>query len=229
MSDKKVETDTTRKLIKELRRRIVAWQYSPQFPLVEETLAHEFGVSRSPVRQALTYLTAEGLIERLPRRGFRVKQLQLRDVEDLYEFRLALESQVVHALAHKGLSETTLFRLQAIWQSPEAHIKRSVAELAEFDEDFHATLAREHGNSLIIKHLDAINERLFAFREIDFKQADRVETTCEEHSRILRLIVSHDVSQACEVLRHNIYSALGNVENAVIQLVARSYLNSNHS
>ena len=88
-------------------------------------------------------------------------------------------------------------------------------------------MAKEHGNSLIIKHLNFINERLYAFRELDFKQTGRAGATCEEHLKILRLIVSHDADQAGEILRRNIYSALGNVENAVMQLVARSYLSSN--
>ena len=227
MKDTDVETDTTRELIKALRKRIVAWQYPPQFQLVEEVLAQEFGVSRSPIRQALTYLAAEGLLERLPRRGFRVRQLQLRDVEDLYEFRLALEAQVVRALAHTSLDEEVLFRLQDVWQNPKALAERSVSELAALDEEFHITLANAHGNVLIIKHLNAINERLFAFREIDFEQSTRIESTCAEHSHVLRAIVSHDAENAVELIRRNIYSALGNVENAVIQLVARSYFHFN--
>ena len=165
--------------------------------------------------------------KRLPRRGFRVRQLQLRDVEDLYEFRLALESQVVRALANKSLDEDVLFRLQAIWQDPKALAERSVSVLAALDEQFHITLANAHGNVLIIKHLSAINERLFAFREIDFEQNARIESTCAEHSQILRAIVSHDAEDAVELIRRNIYSALGNVENAVIHLVARSYFHFN--
>ena len=67
-----VDSDTTRDLVRTLRQRIVAWQYPPQFQLIEEALAQEFGVSRSPIRQALMHLSAEGLLQRLPRRGFRV-------------------------------------------------------------------------------------------------------------------------------------------------------------
>lgn len=219
------DSDRVKQLVRTLRRRIVAWQYPPQFQLIEETLAQEFGVSRSPIRQALTHLAAEGLVERLPRRGFRVRQMQLRDVEELYEFRLALELQVVRGLAHKGLPQEDLFRLQAMWQNPATLAEKSLSELAELDEAFHAGLAAAYGNQLILKHLMAINERLYAFREIDFQQHSRLEDTSEEHGRILHAIVSRNVSQACDLLKHNIHSGLGNVENAIVQLVARSYLN----
>ena len=220
-----VDSDTTRDLVRTLRQRIVAWQYPPQFQLIEEALAQEFGVSRSPIRQALMHLSAEGLLQRLPRRGFRVQQLQLRDVEDLYEFRLALEVQVVRVLAHKGVPEATLFQLQAMSQDSPNLASRAVSELAALDESFHATLAEAHGNRMIIQQLKAINERLFAFREIDFKQFDRLDSTCDEHNRLLHALLSHDVEQACELIRLNINSALGNVENTIVQLVARSYLN----
>lgn len=219
------DVDRVRELVQLLRRRIVAWHYSPQFQLVEEALAQEFDVSRSPIRQALTYLAAEGLVERLPRKGFRVKQMQLRDVEELYEFRLALELQIVQGLAHKGLPQEELFKLRATWQDPDALSQKTIAELAALDETFHISLAVAYGNQLLFKHLAAINERLFAFRELDFQYQPRLTETCEEHSNILHAIVSRNATRASELLKLNIHSGLGNVENAIVQLVARSYLN----
>lgn len=103
-----------------MRKRIVAWQYPPQFQLVEEVLAQEFGVSRSPIRQALTYLAAEGLLERLPRRGFLCAAVAIARRRGSLRIPFpALESQVVRALANKSLDEDVLFRLQAIWQDPK--------------------------------------------------------------------------------------------------------------
>lgn len=217
--------DRVRTLVRVLRKRILTWQYPPQHPLIEEALAEEFGVSRSPIRQALTHLAAEGLLERLPRRGFRVSQMQLRDVEELYEFRLALEVQTVRSLANKDLPPADLFGLQATWQDPLALAGKSIDELASLDEGFHLGLAQAHGNRLVLKHMKTINERLFSFREIDFAQDARIESTCKEHDSILQAIFSHDADQACTVLVRNIHSGLANVENVIIQLVARSYLN----
>jgi len=218
------EDDRVRQLVRAVRKRIVAWKYPPRFQLIEDTLAREFGVSRSPMRQALTHLTAEGLVEHLPRRGFRVRQMQLRDVEDLYEFRLALELQVVHALAQKGMPPQRLLEMQSTWQDPATLVGKPHAELAALDEDFHEKLAMAHGNRLIHQHMRAINERLLVFRELDFGEPSRLDSTCDEHSRILRAIEAHDAALATDLMRRNIASGLENVEAALIQLAGRAFL-----
>lgn len=218
--------DRVKEIIDILRRRIVFWKYPPNFQLVEENLAQEFSVSRSPIRMALTYLAAEGLIERLPRRGFRVRQLQLNDVEELYEFRLALEMQVVQGLANKGIPQDSLFDLQTTWQNLDVLAEKKLLELAELDEAFHSTLAQIYGNKLILSHLESINERLLVFREMDFQHNARIDQTSKEHCDILHAIVSRNANQASELLKRNIYSGLGNVENIIVQLVGHSYLNN---
>lgn len=222
--DEPTSSDLIRDLVRELRRRILAWEYPPQRQLTEESLCQEFGVSRSPIRQAMTHLAAEGLLERLPRKGFRVKQLQLRDVEELYELRLALEIQVVQSLAAKGLPEATLSELHTVWSNPDALAGASISALASQDEAFHSALAEAHGNRLIQNQLEKINERLFAFREIDFSKTDRLSSTCDEHLRLLAAIVARDATAATNLVRKNIHSGLGNVETAIVHLVARSYL-----
>ena len=220
------DEDHVKPIVRALRKRIVSWMYPPQHQLLEKTIAEEFGVSRNPVRQALGHLAAEGLVVHLPHRGFRVQQLQLRDVEDLYEFRLALETRVVYALAHKGFPQDELLELQSVWQSPAALTSKSTSELASLDESFHASLASIHGNKLILHHLTAINERLFVFRELDMGQHARPDSTCDEHTRILHAIVSRNAAQACEIMQRNILGGLGNAQTAIVQLVARSFLNN---
>lgn len=222
--DEPTSSDLIRDLVRELRRRILAWEYPPQRQLTEESLCQEFGVSRSPIRQAMTHLAAEGLLERLPRKGFRVKQLQLRDVEELYELRLALETQVVQSLAAKGLPEATLSKLHTTWSNSAALTGESITSLASHDEAFHSALAEAHGNRLIQNQLAKINERLFAFREIDFSKTDRLSSTCDEHLKLLAAIVARDATAATDLVRKNIHSGLGNVETAIVHLVARSYL-----
>lgn len=222
-------SDRIRDLVRVLRRRILAWEYPPQRQLTEESLCQEFSVSRSPIRQALTHLAAEGLLERLPRKGFRVKQLQLRDVEELYELRLALEIQVVQSLSSKGLPESILSELHARWSNPDALAGESISSLADYDEAFHNALAEAHGNRLIQHQLNTINERLYAFREIDFSKTDRLASTCDEHLRLLEAIVARDTTTATDLIRKNIHSGLGNVETAIVQLVARSFLGSSTS
>ena len=61
-------------IVQTLKRRIIAWEYPPEYRLVEERLCEEFGVSRSPVREALRVLATNGFVKKLPNRGYAVRQ-----------------------------------------------------------------------------------------------------------------------------------------------------------
>src|SRR3954469_2727411 len=82
-----------------LKARIIRWQYPPGYRLTEDTLCNEFGVSRIPVREALHMLVENALADRVPHRGCTVKQLNLEEIHELYEMRLALELYAVEQLA----------------------------------------------------------------------------------------------------------------------------------
>ena len=76
--------------------------------------------------------------------------------------------------------------------------------------------------------IEAAGERYLVVRA-DFDGNDRIASTCAEHGDILEAIVARDVALACELIERNINSGLGNVEDALVRLVGRSYLSSTHS
>ncbi len=211
-------------VLQDLRRRIVAWDYPPDFQLVEETLSEEYRVSRSPIRQALSHLVAEGLVIHLPRRGFRVKQLQIKDVEELYEFRFALEAQIVKGLAQRGLPQIIYQSLYNTWCDIENKRTLSWGQLAALDEDFHTQLAEAYGNQLLLSQIKSINERIFVFREIDFQSAGRLVATQKEHLEILERLAARDQEGVEKILQKNLFSGLGNVETMMMRLISKSYL-----
>ena len=210
-------------VLQDLRRKIVTWEFPPNLQLVEERLCEIYKVSRSPIRQALTHLAAEGLVEKRPRIGFFVKQVLLHDVEELYELRFALELQVVKGLIHKELPETTHQKLFNVWSTVSKDQNLTTTQLALMDEEFHTELAKAHGNKMILNQIQLINERIFVFREVDFRQEGRLLDTQKEHLEILRRIIAKDLDYMEKLLQKNLFSGLGNVKTAVIQLIAKSY------
>ena len=84
-------------IVSTLKERIIAWQYPPEHRMTEEALCREFGVSRSPVREALRVLVTNGFIRRMPNRGYAVRQVSIKDIEELYDVRLALELYALEA------------------------------------------------------------------------------------------------------------------------------------
>ncbi len=96
--------------------------------------------------------------------------------------------------------------------------------MAELDEAFHTSLTAAYGNQLLLAEMKAINERIFVFREIDFKSQGRLEETQTEHLEILERLAARDQQGVERILQRNLFSGLGNVETAIIQLIAKSYL-----
>jgi len=208
-----------------LRERIVQWRYPPGHRITEEELCREFGVSRSPVREALKTLAAGGFVEQLPRRGYAVRQLDVREIEELYEVRLALEHFVVERLAAREDPRAGLEPARREWRAllddpPEAPSEA----LARLDERFHEGLARLLGNETLERELRAINERLLIFRTIDFERPARVEETCRQHLAVLERIDAGDRDGARAAVERNIMDGCAIVERSIADALARAYL-----
>ena len=191
-------------IVATLKERIIHWQYPPEHRLTEAELCQKFGVSRSPVREALRTLATDGFLKKMPNRGYAVKQYNLREIEELYEVRLALELFVVECLAKRETAKKD-------------------EELARLDTLFHETLAQVAGNKSLLRQLRAINERLLLFRMIDFGKAHRAESTCHQHLEILKRIAAKDISGARRAMQRNIDEGRNNVHAAIKDALARAY------
>jgi DNA-binding GntR family transcriptional regulator len=210
-------------IVATLKERIIGWQYPPEHRLTEEGLCREFGVSRSPVREALRVLATNGFVRRMANRGYAVRQVNMRELEELYEVRLALELFTVEALAARGVPATALDALRETWQRIEQEPARSDEEMAELDTEFHETLVALVGNETLLQQLQAINERLLVFRMIDFGKEDRVATTCVQHLNIIAQIAARDPEGARKAVRSNIDDGRTIVGTAIKEALARAY------
>lgn len=211
-------------IVATLKERIIHWQYPPEHRLTEAELCQKFGVSRSPVREALRTLATDGFLKKMPNRGYAVKQHNLREIEELYEVRLALELFVVECLAKRGTPKNDdIDALKRTWTSLLNGSSKKDEELARLDTLFHETLAHAAGNKSLLRQLRAINERLLLFRMLDFGKAHRVESTCHQHLEILKRIAAKDISGARKAMQRNIEEGRNNVHAAIKDALARAY------
>jgi DNA-binding GntR family transcriptional regulator len=210
-------------IVATLKERIIGWQYPPEYRLTEEALCREFGVSRSPVREALRVLATNGFVRRMANRGYAVRQVNLKELEELYEVRLALELYAIETLATHGAPPKALSALKETWLAVRRNEFGKREELAELDTAFHETLAGLIGNDTLLQQLRAINERLLVFRMIDFDKEDRVETTCQEHLAILDKVAAQDAQGAREAIRRNIEAGRAIVKATLKEALARAY------
>jgi DNA-binding GntR family transcriptional regulator len=210
-------------IVATLKERIIAWKYPPAHRLTEEGLCREFGVSRSPVREALRVLVTNGLVTKLANRGYAVRQLDLRDIKELYDVREALELHVVERLARDGGPRPELAALHGAWGKILAGSKRKGEDLAELDARFHETLAELAGNRLLLASLRSINERLFVFRMLDFGRPDRQKTTCHQHMNVVERILAGDARGAREAMARNIGDGRANVDASIKEALAKAF------
>ena len=211
-------------IVATLKERIIHWQYPPEHRLTEAELCQKFGVSRSPVREALRTLATDGFVKKLPNRGYAVKQHNLREIEELYELRLVLELFVVECLAKRGTPKNDdIDALKRTWTGLLNGSSKKDEELARLDTLFHETLAHAAGNKSLLRQLRAINERLLLFRMLDFGKAHRVESTCHQHLEILKRIAAKDISGARKAMQRNIEEGRNNVHTAIKDALARAY------
>ena len=215
-------------IVATLKEQIIQWHYPPEHRLTEAELCEKFGVSRSPVREALRVLASDGFVKKLPNRGYVVRQYNIGEIEELYDVRLALELYAVERLATTGpLNEhdqDDMHKLKRTWTgllNGSSHKKAE--ELARLDTLFHETIAHAAGNKTLLRHLRAINERLMLFRMMDFDKAERAESTCRQHLEVLKRIAAKDASGARAAMQRNIEEGRNNVHTAIKDALARAY------
>ena len=143
-----------------LKERIIRWEYAPGHRFTEEGLCEEFGVSRSPVREALRMLVENKLVEKAPHKGYSVKQLDMKQIHELYDVRMALETFVIERLAQGNYPEKEWKELYRSWQNLRKATLTSLADFAQLDEAFHEQLASWTGNKTLLQQIQSIDERL---------------------------------------------------------------------
>ena len=99
------------------------------------------------------------LVEKTPRQGYVVKQLNLTEIHELYEIRLVLETYIMVQVCKAGLDEAALAALKQRWTELRDALPAMVADPVRVDENFHETLARAVGNRAMIEMLRDIGER----------------------------------------------------------------------
>ena len=210
----------------ELRRRIMIGAFGLQTRLVEERLAAELGVSRTPVREALVRLLADGLVLRQDG-GYYVALPDLTQLRDLYELRVTLE---IRGLARSVESPAirhdfgVLEPLRDHWRALALDQPEPDPQFVVMDEDFHVTLMRASGNAALSDALVAVNARIRPIRMYDFLTEDRIDRTIHEHLAIVEAVLAANGSEGLLALRQHVGISMEVVERRAAHAVSQMAL-----
>lgn len=208
-------------LYTELREMAVDFRLKPGESINEAGLASQLEASRTPLREALNRLTAEGLMNFEPGRGFFSRRLSIREVSDLYEVRTALEIHCLKLLG-KNADMAALKNLELFLKKTADHSIWSMAELLSFDERFHETLASLAGNEELLKMLKMTNAKIRYFRWVDMET--RRPSTQLEHMRILESVLDGKTNKSVSLMQNHIRRRSDQISSAVKECHARLFV-----
>ena len=195
-------------------RGIIEGRLHPGDDLNSVDLAKRFGVSRTPVREALFALTREGLVDWSPRRRPRVAAMQLKEVREIYALRALLYGQVSLAIVEHATDED----IEALWR---AHRKLAeVAAKGDVDGYFWANVAfrdeelRVSHNGIFKEVLDSMRMRTNRLRHLSTSLPGRLQRSCTDHQRLCEAYAERDGVLAAALNRSIVMGALHAIETA---------------
>lgn len=196
-----------------LREAIASGNLRAGERLMEIQLAEELGVSRTPVREAIRKLELEGFVVMMPRRGTYVADLSIKDINEVFEIRTALDV-LAAGLAVERITEEELEQLERLLvEIGELLEQGDVDKLVESDSQFHDVLYRASRNDRLVGIINNLREQFTRFRSISIKYPGRMQDTVNEHRRLVEAIASRDIDLAQQIAREH----MENSEQTLLQ------------
>ncbi len=190
-------------LIDALREAIQIGRYRPGARLVQEDLAAEYGTSRIPLREALRRLEGEGLVQISANRGAVVRPLDPRDIADLYDVRVALESLAARRAAERYVDLRPL-TADLAREATVAVGNDDRTALYRFDRTFHAELARSSANEHLIATLGAQWSQIVRVMHAYLTTTPYPAAVWHEHDAIARHVANGNADAAVEHLTYHL-------------------------
>jgi DNA-binding GntR family transcriptional regulator len=183
-----------------IRREIVSMQRKPGEPIVEKELGFTFGVSRTPIREAILRLADEGLVEVVPQSGTFVARIPLDALPEAFIIRRALEEVTVRAAAERA-TKSQITGLHAILELQREKMAADDREgFHEADQSFHAAIAEAAGHPGIWMLVQQVMVQVDRYRRLTLPQPGRMERVIAEHVGVTEAIAEHDVEKAAAAI-----------------------------
>jgi DNA-binding GntR family transcriptional regulator len=187
-----------------LHEKIISGTYKPGDWLRQEDIATQLGVSMTPVREALDLLVSAGLVERVPYRGVRVREISPKDVIEAYGLRLVLEAVIAQEAA-RNITDEQIAVLEGMLEEMKKHDSlNEMSNERKLSREFHAAIAEASRNDLLIKLYAVVTnafpdwllyEALFRNPEL---LADSTAKTLKEHIAIVNALKKRDAEKAAQ-------------------------------
>ncbi|KON81879.1 GntR family transcriptional regulator [Azoarcus sp. PA01] len=189
-----------------LRQRIYSHDLAPGTWVDEQALADDYGISRTPLREALKVLASEGLVTLKPRRGCYVTEISERDLDEIFTVMALLEGQCAHISARKA-TDADLDRLRKIHEKLEkAAGGGDIDGYFEANQAFHQALQKITDNRWLLQVIEDLRKVIKLSRHHSLFSEGRLEQSLAEHRDILAALAERDAERAELLMRTHIDS-----------------------
>ena len=202
---------------------IISGRIGPGDRLIQETIAEQIDVSRTPVREALLRLEREGVIQPADRRGFVVREITEKEIRDSYQAREAIEGFAGKVVGDMH-SEAALARLTETLDTTAEQRQDSMESAYRANETIHRAIVVASGNGFLVELFDAVWNRQVAMRIYAdlFNEMDLASNFYEDHASLLQALRRGDGDRACEAIVAHIQDGLRLQIRAMSTRIARS-------
>lgn len=187
-----------------LEEEILTGHWRPGDRLEEVMLAERYGVSRTPIREALLQLSASGLIENRPRRGAVVAEIGPKRLMEMFDVMAELEAMCARLAARRVTDES----LRRIFEAHEACGKafKSADTDAYYYENevFHGMIRQAGRNEFLMEQAEILQKRLKPYRRMQLRARDRIRVSYQEHETVAAAIARGDAVAAAEAMRGHV-------------------------
>ncbi|MGX1349536.1 DNA-binding GntR family transcriptional regulator [Bradyrhizobium elkanii] len=190
-------------IFERLRRSILTCELPPGASIYEQELAQQFGVSKSPIREALLRLQEQRLVEVRARSGYRIKPLSIIDANEIYEMRQMYERAcVVRAIENAPDQQIDDLRE---YLTDDAYVE--IPDWIALNRQFHSAIAAISGNSLLAEAATQLNDQVDRFTFVSLgrlRQPGNFDHLNKQHAKIVEAMRARDKTAALSVLRSHI-------------------------
>lgn len=201
-------------VVARLRDKLIEGVMPPGSRIPEKDLCAEFGISRTPLREALKVLAAEGYVVLLPNRGARVAKMTRNDLEELFAVCGGMEA-LAGELACKHATDAEISEIKALHdQMAQYYAARDLAGYYPLNRAIHEAIVRATHNSVLITMYENVSARIRRARFVAPMPPDHWQLAMAEHEAILNALQRRDAAVLSSILKTHLRNKLEQVEKA---------------
>jgi len=200
-----------------LRHEILIGTLAPGDVVSERELAGSYEMSKTPIREAVTQICREGLLQRLPGRGYMVSPITIKEIQDLFDMRLILELATVEHVVKNPAPKycdklKEMAKIKYVLDDPASYVT-----FLEANREYHLTLAEATGNQKLYSILEGVlieMERLF---HLGLRLRDSSDEMAREHEELCSAIEDGDLERATESMSDQIITSKQRIMEAIMR------------